>query len=170
MVLFIVLFSVLLAPFQCNLHPNGSYTVKRYPTVFCDGTGQHAEMFWLGGFACLMPISFLVVCSYVVLVEMPKRVAKSDAAFLAAISFLTKRFRPGMEMSSVWLLVRNAAVVATPLLYTTAAQLLMMSISALFEGLGERAAEIRIRRTARRDPHPEPHPGGSLQALALYVT
>ena len=128
MVLFIVLFSVLLAPFQCNIHPNGSYTVKRYPTVFCDGTGEHSEMFWLGGFACLMPISFLAVCSYVVLVAMPKRVAKSDARFLAAISFLTKRFRPGMEMSSVWVLVRNAAVVTTPLLYTTAAQLLMMSV------------------------------------------
>lgn len=36
LILFIVLWSMLLAPFQCNQHPNGKMTMKRYKTVFCN--------------------------------------------------------------------------------------------------------------------------------------
>ena len=41
MVLFIVLFSMILAPFQCRLHPNGRYTVQTYRSVHCDEDEQH---------------------------------------------------------------------------------------------------------------------------------
>ena len=36
LVIFIILFSMLLAPYQCNEHPNGKMTLKRYKTVFCN--------------------------------------------------------------------------------------------------------------------------------------
>ncbi|CAK9050882.1 40S ribosomal protein S6, partial [Durusdinium trenchii] len=128
LIFFIVLFSMLLAPFQCNSHPNGAYTVKRYKTVFCDGESEHVTMFVIGGFSCLMPIFFLAVCTWIVTVELPRRVARSDAQFLSSCSFLTKRFRPGMEIASVFFLIRNALVVMCPLVTSTPGQLLMMSI------------------------------------------
>ena len=49
LVFFIVLFSMLLAPFQCHSHPNGTSTLKRYATVYCHGEGQHLAMFIIGG-------------------------------------------------------------------------------------------------------------------------
>ena len=54
LVFFIILFSMLLAPFQCYGHPNGTSTLKRYATVYCDGEGQHLEMFIIGGFLALL--------------------------------------------------------------------------------------------------------------------
>eukprot|EP00913_Durusdinium_trenchii_P032194 g30146.t1 len=53
-----------------------------------------------------MPIFFLAVCTWIVTVELPRRVARSDAQFLSSCSFLTKRFRPGMEIASVFFLIR----------------------------------------------------------------
>eukprot|EP00435_Cladocopium_sp_Y103_P020538 s2211_g5.t1 len=114
LVFFIILFSMLLAPFQCYGHPNGTSTLKRYATVYCDGEGQHLEMFIIGGFACLMPVLFLAICTWVVLVQLPARLARSDAKFLASCSFLIRRFRPGAEIASVLFLVRNALVDSNP--------------------------------------------------------
>ncbi|CAK9096175.1 unnamed protein product [Durusdinium trenchii] len=128
LILFIVLWSMILAPFQCNEHPNGMLTMKRYKTVFCDGEGEHLEMFILGGLASCMPLFFLALCVWIVVMELPRRVARSDTRFLDACSFLTKRFRPGMEMASVVVLVRNAFVVMCPLVTSTAGQLMMMCI------------------------------------------
>eukprot|EP00913_Durusdinium_trenchii_P014588 g13687.t1 len=107
LILFIVLWSMLLAPFQCNQHPNGKMTMKRYKTVFCDGNGEHMEMFIMGGLASSMPVIFLALCIWAVVIELPKRVARSDTHFLITCSFLTKRFRPGMEMASIVLLLRR---------------------------------------------------------------
>ncbi|CAK9097054.1 unnamed protein product [Durusdinium trenchii] len=128
LILFIVLWSMLLAPFQCNQHPNGKMTMKRYKTVFCDGNGEHMEMFIMGGLASSMPVIFLALCIWAVVIELPKRVARSDTHFLITCSFLTKRFRPGMEMASIVLLLRNALVVMCPLVTTTAGQLMLMGV------------------------------------------
>ncbi|CAK8985489.1 40S ribosomal protein S6 [Durusdinium trenchii] len=128
LVIFIILFSMLLAPYQCNEHPNGKMTLKRYKTVFCNGADDHLAMILIGGFACLMPIIFLVVVTWTVMLELPRRMARSDTQFLAACGFLIKRFRPGMEMASVFFLIRNACVALCPLVSDTPGQLLMMSI------------------------------------------
>ena len=128
LIFFIVFFSMLLAPFHCGWHPNGLSTVKRYGTVFCDGQGQHLRMFIIGGFACLMPTLFLATCTWIVMVELPSRLARSDTRFLANCSFLIRRFRPGAEIASVLFLLRNVCVALCPLLSSTSAQLSMMSL------------------------------------------
>eukprot|EP00435_Cladocopium_sp_Y103_P006747 s1245_g2.t1 len=114
MVFFIILFSLLLAPFQCEQHPSGSWTIRRYGTVFCNGTGAQVHMFIVGGLACLMPVTFLTICSWAIMVELPRSLARSDAHFLEACSFLIKRFRPGTEMFSVIFLIRNGLVATGP--------------------------------------------------------
>ena len=63
LVFFIILFSMLLAPFQCHGHPNGTSTVKRYATIYCDGEGQHLEMFIIGGFLDLLNLIHCPNCS-----------------------------------------------------------------------------------------------------------
>lgn len=63
MIFFIILFSLLLAPFQCEQHPNGRWTVRRYGDVYCNGKGQQWLMFMTGAFASLFPIGFLAACA-----------------------------------------------------------------------------------------------------------
>eukprot|EP00439_Symbiodinium_sp_Y106_P000555 s6003_g1.t1 len=128
MVLFIVLFSMILAPFQCRLHPNGRYTVQTYRSVHCDEDEQHFQMFVLGILACSMPLLYLALCTWIVMVELPKRLARSDTHFLQACSFLIARFRTGAEISSVAILIRNVLVVLTPLPVEESSRLLMMSL------------------------------------------
>lgn len=128
MVFFIILFSLLLAPFQCQEHPSGFWTIRRYGTVFCDGTGEQVHMFIVGGLACSMPITFLAICSWAIMVKLPRSLAQSDAHFLEACSFLIRRFRPGTEMFSVIFLVRNAMVAMTPLIFAKSGRLVTMSL------------------------------------------
>lgn len=128
MVFFIILFSLLLAPFQCEQHPSGSWTIRRYGTVFCNGTGAQVHMFIVGGLACLMPVTFLTICSWAIMVELPRSLARSDAHFLEACSFLIKRFRPGTEMFSVIFLIRNGLVAMTPLIFAKSGRLVMMNL------------------------------------------
>jgi len=128
LIFFIILFSMLLAPFQCSAHPSGQATLKRYGAVFCDGQGEHLQILLVGGVACLMPLLFLAICTWVVVVELPLRLARSDARFVENCSFLIIRFRPGAEIASVLLLLRNAVVALCPLVTTTSGQLLMMSL------------------------------------------
>ncbi|CAK9050884.1 40S ribosomal protein S6, partial [Durusdinium trenchii] len=135
LIFFIVLFSMLVAPYQCNAHPNGKLTLKRYKNVFCDREGDHLAMLVIGGFACSMPVVFLALCTWTVVLELPRRIARSDARFLDACGFLIKRFRPGMEIASVFFLIRNALVVLCPLLHSTSGQLLMMCIILIFNSI-----------------------------------
>ena len=62
------------------------------------------------------------------MVELPKRLARSDTHFLQACSFLIARFRTGAEISSVAILIRNVLVVLTPLPVEESSRLLMMSL------------------------------------------
>ncbi|CAE6938440.1 unnamed protein product, partial [Symbiodinium sp. KB8] len=128
LLLFIILFTMLLAPFRCKEHPNGRFTVQGYPSVHCDGQGEHLQMFIIGGLACLMPISFLAVCVWLVTVELPRRMLQSDACFVRACSFLIIRFRPGAELFAVVLLLRNTLVALCPMLAAQSTQLLTMSL------------------------------------------
>ena len=62
---FIIVFSFLLEPFQCQEHPNGILTLKHmYQSVYCNGRAEHLQMYIIGAFACLMPITFLVFCRF----------------------------------------------------------------------------------------------------------
>lgn len=128
MIFFIIFFTMVLAPFQCRSHPNGNYTVQRYPAVLCSGDGEHLQLFIVGGLAILIPIFFLVVCTWIVIVEIPRRIATSDAEFIDSVSFLVKRFRPGAEIFSVLFLLRNALVVLCPLADAKSSKVMLMSL------------------------------------------
>eukprot|EP00439_Symbiodinium_sp_Y106_P032155 s4992_g3.t2 len=128
MVFFISLCSSLLAPFRCNGHPNGLSTVQAYHGVFCNGRDEHLQMALIGGFACLLPIAFLVLCSWIILHELPKRLESADVQFVRACSFLFVRFRPGAEVFSVIFLVRNSLVVLCPLLPSTSGKVLCLNL------------------------------------------
>ncbi|CAK9058310.1 unnamed protein product [Durusdinium trenchii] len=108
---FISVFSSLLSPFQCVKHPNGKFTLQDYHDVFCNWQEEHLQMCILGAIACLLPVGFLALCTWAVLVEVPKRLEESNQNFIRACSFLFTRFRPGAEVFSVLFLTRNALVV-----------------------------------------------------------
>eukprot|EP00439_Symbiodinium_sp_Y106_P044569 s4027_g5.t1 len=128
LIFYISVFTAILAPFQCNYHPNGRSTVQEYHTVFCDGQDEHLHMSIIGGFATLMPISFLVICTWVTLVELPRRLQEADVRFVRACSFLYIRFRPGAEIFSVLYLTRNALIVLCPLIPSVSTKLVCMNI------------------------------------------
>ena len=124
---FIMLFSMLLAPFQCSWHPNGLATLKDYGMVYCNGQGEHLQMFIIGGIACLVPAAFVAVCTWIVTSEIPRRLARSDAMFLRTFSFLIRRFRPGTEIFSILFLMRNALLVLILIVNVTSGQLMLFS-------------------------------------------
>jgi len=128
MAFFISLCSSLLLPFRCNVHPNGRWTVQTYHEVFCDGTGEHLQMALVGGLSCLLPVCFLAGCIWIIVFELPKRLANADVGFIRACSFLFIRFRPGAEVFSVLFLARNALVVLCPLLPSAAFKVVCMNI------------------------------------------
>ena len=127
-IFFISLCSSLLAPFRCNQHPNGLWTVQAYHGVYCDGEGEHLSMSIVGGLACLLPLGFLALCMWVIIWELPKRLQAADVKFLRACSFLFMRFRPGAEIFSVIFLIRNALVVLCPLLPGASAKVVSMNL------------------------------------------
>ncbi|CAJ1362422.1 unnamed protein product [Effrenium voratum] len=128
MVFFISLCSSLLAPFRCDTHPNGLQTVQAYHGVYCNGEGEHLSMAIVGACACLLPLGFLAICFWVIIIELPKRLLAADVKFIRACSFLFMRFRPGAELFSVLFLIRNALVVLCPLLPGASAKVVSMNL------------------------------------------
>ena len=124
---FIIFFATLLTPLQCREHPNKRWTVRGYPDVHCDGGDRHVQMLVLASVACTMPLFFIAVCIWLVMVQLPRRLARSDTAFLESCSFLIARFRPGAESSCVLFLIRGALVAFSPVLAAQYARILMCS-------------------------------------------
>ncbi|CAE8629313.1 unnamed protein product [Polarella glacialis] len=125
MVFFISVAGAILAPFRCYTHPNGLHAVQEFGGVLCNFQGEHQKMLMVAGFALILPVSFLAIVSYVVIVELPKRMQKADVAFLRTWSFLFYRFRPGAALFSVILLLRNTALVIVPVIPGGSAQVLL---------------------------------------------
>ncbi|CAE7785744.1 unnamed protein product [Symbiodinium sp. CCMP2592] len=103
--LFIGIFTALVTPFQCNSHPNGRMTIQQYASVFCNLRDAHLQMSVIGAVACLMPLSFLAVCIWIIHLELPKRLLRADATYCRACSFLWLRFRPGGERFVIFMQV-----------------------------------------------------------------
>eukprot|EP00435_Cladocopium_sp_Y103_P020125 s928_g4.t3 len=129
MIFFIMVFALLTEPFQCRLHPSGVSTLKgRYQSVYCDGQGEHLQMYITGALGCLIPISFLALCTWVVVVEIPKGIASVDTTVLDAYFFLIRRLRPGAEIFSILFQVRNLFVVLCPLVPSITGKLLSLGL------------------------------------------
>lgn len=129
MIFFIMVFSLLTDPFQCYEHPSGVSTLKgRYQSVLCDGRDAHLQMYITGALGCLIPISFLALCTWIVVVEIPKGLAAVDTTVLDAYFFLVRRLRPGAEIFSILFQVRNLCVVLCPLIPTISGKLLSLGL------------------------------------------
>ena len=128
MVFYLSVLASLLTPFRCNLHPNGLRTVMGYNEVICNGRGEHLHMALLGIIGLLLPISFLAVSTWVVVVVLPQRIREADMQFVQSCSFLLARFRPGAEYFSVLFLVRNLLLAFLPLLSTASGRALGMNL------------------------------------------
>ena len=103
LIFFISLCSSFLEPFRCKRHPNGLRTLQSSHSVLCNFTGTHLKLCLIGGIVCLLPITYLALSCWIILVELPKRVQMADVSFIRACSFLVMRFHPGQEMC--WALV-----------------------------------------------------------------
>ncbi|CAE8680241.1 unnamed protein product [Polarella glacialis] len=126
MIFFISVAGAILGPFRCYTHPNGARTVQEFGGVLCNSEGEHQKMLIVAGIALIMPVSFFAMASYVVIVELPKRMQKADVAFLRTWSFLYYRYRPGAAVFSVILLVRNVALVIVPVIPGGAIKVLLI--------------------------------------------
>ena len=113
-------------PFQCERHPNGLFTMRSNHDVFCNFSGVHLELCIIGWTLSLFPILFFVACSWILLIELPKRLQVADMKFLQACSFLILRFRPGSEIFALVFLLRNMLFAFTPVLPGDAPSILMM--------------------------------------------
>ncbi|CAE8591418.1 unnamed protein product [Polarella glacialis] len=128
MIFFIPVAGAILAPFRCYKHPNGLHTVQEFGGVLCNSQGEHQRMLIIAGIALILPVSFLAIASYVVIVELPKRMQKADVAFLRTCSFLYYRFRPGAAVFSVIILLRNVVLVIVPAIPGGSAQVLLFML------------------------------------------
>ncbi|CAE8736238.1 unnamed protein product [Polarella glacialis] len=126
MIFFISVAGAILAPFRCYAHPNGVHTVQEFGGVLCNSEGEHQQMLIVAGIALIMPVSFFAMASYVIIVELPKRMQKADVAFLRTWSFLYYRYRPGAAVFSVILLLRNVALVIVPVIPGGATKVLLI--------------------------------------------
>ena len=113
---FISLCSSFVEPFRCNMHPNGLLTMQTAHDVFCNFSDTHLSLCWMSGLVCLLPLSFLVLCIWVLFVVLPGRAQAADAAFVRACSFLILRFKPGYESFTIAFLMRNLLFVLAPMM------------------------------------------------------
>ena len=113
---FISLCSSFLEPFRCNVHPNGLLTMQTAHGVVCNFSDTHLTLCWMSGLVCLLPVTFLVLCTWVLLVVLPGRAQAADVNFLRACSFLILRFKPGYETFTIAFLLRNLLFVLTPMM------------------------------------------------------
>ena len=121
---FISLCSSFVEPFRCNVHPNGLLTMQTAHDVFCNFSDTHLTLCWMSGLICLLPLTFLVLCTWVLLVVLPGKTQAADALFVRACSFLILRFKPGYGGFTIAFLMRNLLFVLGPTMQ--AASLLVM--------------------------------------------
>ncbi|CAE7769849.1 unnamed protein product [Symbiodinium sp. CCMP2592] len=121
MVFFIVLCTAVLEPFDCVTHPNLASTMRTASDVLCNFRDDHLSLSFAASFLTLLPVGFVALCAWIVLMELPKRIHRMDVKFIRSCSFLFSRFRPGHHPFAVLLLVRNAVVAMSPILPSVAA-------------------------------------------------
>ncbi|CAE7541329.1 unnamed protein product, partial [Symbiodinium necroappetens] len=135
MLFLISILSSILEPFYCYSHPNGSRTMQSRNDVLCNFRGEHLEICMVAFVICQVPIAFFATCVRILFVDLPKRIQKADVYFVNACSFLTLRYRPGVEAFAVAVLIRNVLVTVSPLISSQAGSLLMLC-TALYSTFG----------------------------------
>ena len=133
MALLISLVSSIVAPLQCELHPNGYSTVQAYDQILCwsgdHGNGdKHLHMVVIALFLSGIPVSFIAVCSWVV-VQLPGRMRQGDTTFLHAFAFLFFRFKPEAFWYVLVVLFRNLTVALAPVLLDVTTQFFLLLLA-----------------------------------------
>ena len=124
---FIVLCTSVVTPFECQSHPNGLFTMQSRIGALCY-TNSHFQLCALGASLALLPAGFLALCTWLILVEYPRRLQRTDVRFVRMCSFLAMRFRPGAEAFAVFVLIRNALFALAPVLPSVNAGLLLILV------------------------------------------
>ena len=131
MMVFMSISAAIVAPMQCERHPNGYRTVQAYPQAICWSTDYgngdtHRHMVILGAIASVVHILRRIVC--VVVQQFPVRVGRGDTTFLHAFAFLFFRCNPQAYWYVLVMLGRNLAVAMVPLIADEALQLLCFTL------------------------------------------
>ncbi|CAE7741314.1 unnamed protein product [Symbiodinium sp. CCMP2592] len=129
MLFLISIMSSLLEPFYCYSHPNGDRTMHSRHDVLCNFRAEHLEICMVAIVMCQVPIAFLAICFRILLIDLPKRIQRADVDFVNACSFLILRYRPGVEVFAVVVLIRNVLLTFSPLIASQAGSLLVLCIS-----------------------------------------
>merc|ERR1719454_1977828 len=87
MLFLISIVNTALLPFQCWEHPNGSKTVKKYPTILCWDDSQHTSMVAASFIFLLIPLGFVSGAIFAS-IQYPRRTRALDTSFLHAFAFL----------------------------------------------------------------------------------
>mmetsp|Transcript_80860 Transcript_80860/g.237659 ORF Transcript_80860/g.237659 Transcript_80860/m.237659 type:complete len:1458 (-) Transcript_80860:181-4554(-) len=120
--------SVLVAPWQCDAHPNGKWTMHQYPGVLCWESEEHESMIIIGVIALLcIPLPFMAKCAAVVR-AFPKRMQMADTKFLKENSFIVFRFRPQVYWYSLIVFGRGLLIAALLAIPSVSAQILLLAL------------------------------------------
>ena len=109
---FVSVSATVVAPFQCEAHPNGYSTMKMYPQVVCwssDFGGEHMTFVLVGLFGSCFVAGFVALCVWVVM-ALPWSVRAGNTAFLHKFAFLFFPFRARAHWYVLVPLFRNLAV------------------------------------------------------------
>jgi len=116
-----------IAPFQCQDHPNGKDTLRRYPTVICF-SDAHTVMIALGcAFLLVVPFPFLVA-SVVVVHSFPKALRTGDLQFFGKYSFMFQRFTTDRYWFVLFFVFRNLILALTPIMPTLMLQVVILQM------------------------------------------
>jgi len=105
-----------LNPFLCYKHPGDSgESVLSASSLLCFDSGEHTAMITISLIAMIaVPIPFMVLCSYGILMY-PKHIAAHDSSsFLHAMRFLFFRYKPQRYYFQIILLFRSLLVCLIP--------------------------------------------------------
>ena len=118
--------SLMTRPLQGFPHPNGVYTVTKYPTVLW-GEGDHDKMLIIAATSLLMPIAFVSAACWAVR-QYPARIMMGDLFFLRCWRFLFFRFHPEAYWYGPVLNSRNVAMALGPVLPAAFAQIAFLQL------------------------------------------
>lgn len=123
---------LILQPFQCKLHPNGTWTVSAYEDVICwpSEGGEHGGMITLAIIVIFAPLSCFAMVAFLVR-RYPQAVRRSDTEFLKAFGFLFIRFRPQSYWYILAIMTRSLFIGLVPVVPRASAQIYLLQVALL---------------------------------------
>jgi len=123
--------TISMAPMMCFSHPNGVFSLLKYPSITC-GTEDHTVMLIFGVLLLLLGVlGFLAVCTYAVIV-VPRWSSNGQHANVKAFRFLLFRFRLDSWWFGVLLLLRGPLMSLPIALATDYPPVQVMSVMLVF--------------------------------------